>query len=155
VGSVSERRVGRSLPVKGALATALAVQLLAGCGGPRGLYWPVIPPDLPPPRVADAPADGTRVDLVRTQWLLVRLPADPSSGYKWSCELGGDRVLYPSGETPRFEPAAAAGGSGTGTTIFTFRADGTGTTSTRCLYRRVGEPAAAPAKVVAFDVVAR
>ena len=131
------------------LAGALALAALAGCGG-RGLYWPVIPPDLPPPRVVDDAANGSSVDLVRTQWLLVRLPV-AADGYTWSYDVGGDRNLYPSGESPRFEPADGSGRS----VIFTFRAEGTGTSSLRFAYRNADAPQMPPARSVAFDVVAR
>jgi len=139
------RRRWFTLPV--ALAS---IALLASCGSPRGPYWPVIPPDLPPPRVVSGDADGTTIDVVRTQWLIVRLPADAPGGYRWTFELGKDRVLYPSGDTPR-----AAEGTAAPATEFVFRAEGTGTTSVRFLYRNPDQPQSPPARTLAFDVVAR
>jgi inhibitor of cysteine peptidase len=144
--------------MNGKLATAALLALcVTACGGERGLYWPVVPPDVPAPRVVDDGAAGSTVDIARTQWILVRLPADPASGYRWSYELGKDRVLYPSGDTPRFEPSPAGSpaGAAPGASVFTFRAEGVGTTGARFLYRRVGEPDSQPARIVAFDVVAR
>lgn len=137
--------------MRGRVAAALLIALLAGCGSPRGPYWPVVPRDLPPPRLVTADAEGGTVDVVRTQWLIVRLPADAASGNRWSVELGKDRVLYPSGDTPR--PAPTAGGPSTDTE-FVFRAEGTGTTSLRFVYRNPDQPQSPPAKTVAFDVVA-
>jgi predicted secreted protein len=135
-------------------AFALA-SLLAGCTGPYttyGPYWPIVPPDLPPPRLVLSDAAGQTVDVVRTQWLIVRLPDDARSANRWSYEVGKDRVLYPSGDTPR--PAPTTGGPPT-ETEFVFRAEGTGTTSLRFVYRDPGQPQAPPAKSLAFDVVAR
>jgi predicted secreted protein len=133
------------------LAALALLPLLASCGG-RGLYWPVVPPDLPPPRVVGDAADGSTVSLVRTQWILVRLPADPASGYRWSYELSKDRALYPSGETPRF---MAAPGAATGDQVFTFRAEAPGTTGVRFSYRNPDAPQMPAAKTIAFDVVSR
>lgn len=138
---------GRRWLARATLITSLA--LLASCESPRGPYWPVIPPDLPPPRVVSGDADGTTIDVVRTQWLIVRLPVDAPSGYRWTFELGKDRVLYPSGDTPRNAEGTAAA------TEFVFRAEGTGTTSVRFLYRNPDQPQSPPAKTLAFDVVAR
>ncbi|HSV18315.1 MAG TPA: protease inhibitor I42 family protein [Casimicrobiaceae bacterium] len=139
---------GRRWLARATLITSLA--LLASCESPRGPYWPVIPPDLPPPRVVSGDADGTTIDVVRTQWLIVRLPVDAPSGYRWTFELGKDRVLYPSGDTPRNAEGTAAPA-----TEFVFRAEGTGTTSVRFLYRNPDQPQSPPAKTLAFDVVAR
>jgi predicted secreted protein len=133
------------------LLAALTLCTLAGCGG-RGLYWPVIPPDVPAPRLVGPAADGSTIDLTRTQWLLVRLPDDPASGLRWSYTIGKDRALYPSGDTPRREPADAGSEA---STVYTFRAEGVGITSVKFVYHDPAQPSAAPAKSVAFDVVAR
>jgi len=127
------------------------VALLGACASPYGPYWPIIPRDLPPPRLVTGDANGSTVDIVRTQWLIVRLPAD-MPGYRWRVELGKDRVLYPSGDTPR--DAQAADG-GVPALEFVFRAEGTGTTGVRFLYANADQPQAAPARTVSFDVVAR
>lgn len=137
------------------VALAGATLLVTACGGPRGLYWPVVPPDLPPPRVVGEAANGATVDLVRTQWLLVQLPSERDGPNRWTWELGKDKALYPSGDTPR---ATSPGGSEPGagsSTIYTFRAEAAGTTSVRFVYRNTDQPQSPPAKVVAFDVVAR
>jgi hypothetical protein len=131
----------------------MSVALLAGCasGDPRAPYWPIVPPDLPAPRVVTGDAEGSTVDVVRTQWLIVRLPADVP-GNRWSFELGKDRVLYPSGDTPRDAPAVSGGPVAT---EFVFRAEGTGVTSVRFIYRNPDQPQSPPVKTLAFDVVAR
>ncbi len=136
------------------LAVAAAAVALAGCAGPRGPYWPIIPPDIPPPRVVGAAADGSTVAIVRTQWLLVQLPVERDSINRWFSDIGKDRVLYPSGDTPR---SIAPGGSdpAPGNAIYTFRAEGTGTTSLRFVYRNPESSQSPPVKTVAFDVVAR
>jgi len=136
------------------VAFALAA-LLAGCTGTYatyGPYWPIIPRDVPPPRLVTGDANGAPIDIVRTQWLIVRLPADAASGNRWSYEIDKDRVLYPSGDTPR--PAPTDGGPST-EVEFVFRAEGTGTTSLRFVYRNPDQPQAPPARTLAFDVVAR
>ena len=131
------------------LLLAAALCTLAGCGGPRGLYWPIIPPDLPAPRLVDERANGSSVDLVRTQWLLVRLPLQGSDD-RWSFDLDRSRNLYPSGNTPRVETDA----SGTRNQIFTFRAEAAGTSTLRFDYRTGEAGAQPPARSVSFDVVA-
>jgi hypothetical protein len=137
-----------------AIAAVAAAGVVTACGGPRGLYWPLFPPDLPPPRVVGEAANGSTVDIVRTQWLLVRLPVERDGVNRWTYDLGKDRILYPSGDTPR---SAGPGESDPApdSTVYTVRAEGTGTTSVRFVYRNPAEPQSPPAKVVAFDVVAR
>ena len=134
-----------------ALAAAL---VLTACGGPRGLYWPVVPPDLPAPRVVGEAASGSTVDLVRTQWLLVQLPVERDGVNRWTWDIGKDKLLYPSGDTPRSVSADGSDPSA-GNMVYTFRAEGVGTTSLRFIYRNPDQPQSPPAKVVAFDVVAR
>jgi hypothetical protein len=134
---------------RGVALLGLAV-LLGGCASPYGPYWPIIPRDLPPPRLVTGDANGSTVDVVRTQWLIVRLPSD-LPGNRWSVEVGKDRVLYPSGDTPR---DAQAVNGGVPAVEFVFRAEGTGTTSMRFLYRNPDQPQAPPARTLAFDVIA-
>ena len=51
-----------------------------------------------------------RVDIVRTQWLLVRLPVERDGVNRWTYDLGKDRILYPRATRrvagARREPAA-------------------------------------------------
>jgi len=133
------------------LAALAVVGLVGACTSAQAPYWPIIPRDLPPPRLVTGDANGSTVDVVRTQWLIVRLPAD-LPGNRWSFELGKDRVLYPSGDTPRDAPVPAGAAPAV---EFVFRAEGTGTTSMRFLYRDPDQPQATPARTLAFDVVAR
>lgn len=142
------------MAMRGRVVASLLAASLAGCAAPYntyGPYWPVIPPDVPAPRLVHGDTAGAPVDVVRTQWVIVRLPDDARSGNRWSYEVGKDRVLYPSGDTPR--PAPAISGPST-ETEFVFRAEGTGTTSLRFIYRNPDQPQAPPAKSIAFDVVA-
>jgi predicted secreted protein len=139
-------RTGRGLALAAALAAAVA-----GCGGPRGLYWPVIPPDVPAPRLVDESANGSSVDLSRTQWLLVRLPVDENGPFRWSVERSPGATVYPSGDTPRFETDV----TGTRNAIFTFRAQSRGTSTLRFSYRNPEAPQQPASRIVAFDVVAR
>ena len=110
-------------------------------------YWPILPRDLPAPTVVSDPIDGSTFDLVRTQMIRVRLPADEKSDNRWQYELGRDRVLYPADFSPRFLDAS--------TQEFTFRAEATGTTSVRFTYHDPAQPQTPPVKTVAFEVVAR
>ena len=130
---------------------------LTACSGPyaqMGPYWPIIPRDLPPPRMVSDSANGTTVDLVRTQWLNVVLSAEANGPNRWTYVLGGkdDALLYPSGDTPRYE---AMQGASSGNAIFTFRAEGTGTTNVTFVYRNRDDPQAAAVKTLSFDVVSR
>lgn len=140
-------------PLRGfAAALAIAGALaLAGCGGSRGLYWPVIPPDLPAPRLVDESANGGRVTLQRTQWLLVRLPIEANGPFRWTWEASGDDNIYPSAITPRYETDRA----GVRNEILTFRAEAAGTARLRFTYRNLEAPQLPAARTVAFDVVAR
>jgi predicted secreted protein len=136
---------------------ALLATALTACSGPyaqMGPYWPIIPRDLPPPRVVGDSANGTTVDVVRTQWLNVVLPGEANSANRWTYVLGGkdEALLYPSGDTPRYESVVGAPGSNA---IFTFRAEGTGTTNVTFVYRNRDDPQAAAVKTVSFDVVSR
>lgn len=131
----------RRLLLLGALA-------LSGCSNLNiPPYWPIIPPDLPPPRIVGDSVDGSTVDVVRTQMIQVRLPADANSANRWTVDFGKDRLLYPAGDTPRYE--------GPVDQVFTFRAEGVGTTSVRFAYHDPAQPQTPPARSVAFDVVAR
>jgi hypothetical protein len=143
---MTRRRMSRVLAVAG-LAAALA---LGGCGGPRGLYWPVIPPDTPAPRLVDESANGGSVTLQRTQWLLVRLPLTAGDAFRWTWEATGDDNVYPSAITPRYETDRA----GVRNEILTFRAEGPGTAHLRFSYRNLESPQLPAARIVAFDVVA-
>ena len=146
------RRTAFASTARRCVVLAIACVALAGCGGPRGLYWPIIPPDVPAPKLVDQRIDGGSVDLVRTQWLLVRLPVQGGED-RWSYEVGKDANVYPSGNTPRFETDTA----GTRNQIFTFRAEAAGTATLRFAYRDAEADAAGrpPGRFVAFDVVAR
>jgi predicted secreted protein len=127
-------------------AALLAALCLAACDTIPP-YWPIIPPELPAPRVVTDSVDGSSVDLVRTQLIDVRLPADSQSDNRWTFDLGKDRVLYPANVTPRFEDAQ--------TEVFTFRAERIGTTSVRFTYHDPAQPQTPPVRTVAFEVVAR
>jgi predicted secreted protein len=136
----SSRPVRRGVALLAALGVAGCAQL----GMPA--YSPIIPRGLPAPRVVTEAVDGSTVDIVRTQMISVRLPADSQGDKRWTFELGKERVLYPAGFTPRFEDAQ--------TEVFTFRAEASGTTSVRFIYRDPAQPQTPPARTVAFEVVA-
>jgi predicted secreted protein len=135
-----------------AFVIAGAAAALAACSGPRAPYWPIVPPDLPPPRVVSESANGSTVDVVRTQWVNVVLPAEGEGPNRWTYLLGKDAVLYPSGDTPRYD---ALQGAVSGNAIFSFRAEAKGTTSVTFVYRNRDDPQSAAVKTVFFDVVSR
>jgi predicted secreted protein len=135
----------------------VAVSVIAGCA----FYdrTTVFVPPIPPAKSVDATVDGTKVALARTQQLELRLPSNATTGYRWSYVLSGDLMLYPSGVTPVFAPDTAAEGQtpvgAGGLSVFTFRADGVGTTHVKFEYRRPWEGNdVPPAKVIAFDATA-
>ena len=133
------------------VAALALVALVTACSSQYAPYWPIVPRDLPPPRLVGADANGSTVDIVRTQWLIVRLPTD-MPGYRWTMELTKDRVLYPSGDTPRDAQAANGGAPAI---EFVLRAEAIGTTGVRFVYDRPDQPQATPARTLAFDVVSR
>ena len=136
----------------------LAVLLAPGCA----FYdkTTVFVPPVPPAKSVDASVNGTTVALVRTQQLELRLPGNATTGYRWSYALTGDLMLYPSGVTPVFitdtPPQGQTVVGAGGTSVFTFRADGVGTTHVKLEYRRPWEgDDVAPAQVIAFDATAQ
>ena len=132
----------------------LAAPAIAGCA----FYdkTTVFVPPIPPAKSVDATVDGAKVALARTQQLELRLPSNATTGYRWSYVLSGDLMLYPSGVSPMYIPDPPPEGQtlvgAGGTSVYTFRADGIGTTHVKFEYRRPWEgDDGPPAKVIAFD----
>jgi hypothetical protein len=132
-------------------ALPLLAATLTACGSTGystlPTYWPIVPRALPAPAMVSDAANGSTVDIVRTQMIRVRLPADQQSANRWTYEFGKDRVLYPADITPEFVTPTEQ--------EFTFRAEGTGTTSVTFTYHDPAQPQAPASRTVAFDVVAR
>jgi predicted secreted protein len=137
------------------VAVACAAALLGCAADASYRKYSIWRPNIPAPMVLDESVNGSTIHVPRTQTVLVRLPAAPSSGYDWNLALGGDLKFYPSGDTPKSTidstaPDATAAG---GTAEFMFRADGVGTTSVRFTYIRPWDENPVASKVVAFVVV--
>jgi len=109
---------------------------------------------LPQVTITDKNADET-IQMQPGQQLIVRLPANPSTGYAWSQVDAPGKVLkvdapssfeqIPAGESPSMV------GTG-GTEIFTFVADSAGQQTLKMEYKRPWETDVPPAKTVSFNV---
>ena len=130
--------------------TAL-VLIAAGCG----LMGKSEPP--PPPPVTVSPAQsGTSVELASGQSLLVRLPSNPSTGYRWVYVEPKDAVLRVDGPST-FEAAQSAGniaGAG-GTEIWKLAPLKAGQQQLRFEYRRPWEQDGAPAQIATYAVTVK
>jgi inhibitor of cysteine peptidase len=133
------------------IAATAAVSLLTACG----LFGPKKPPPPPPLSVTEANSGGS-VTLARDQRLIVRLPSNPSTGYRWSLAQQATGVLEPDG-APTYEPGSpGAGTAGAGgTETWKFVPTRAGEETLRLEYRRLWETDAAPARVVSYKVTVR
>jgi len=106
------------------------------------------------PRDVDAgPADSV-VKLARGDTLVVRLDANPSTGYSWTALDAAPAILVPDGEPvyrPR-EAAANTAGAG-GVTTFRLRAISAGRGTLAFAYRRAWDTGVPPARMVRYIVV--
>jgi inhibitor of cysteine peptidase len=109
----------------------------------------------PPPEplsVTDANS-GESVALARNQQLVVRLPSNPTTGYRWALAQQSTPVVEPEGAPTYEKGAGAEGASGTETWRFAPTQAGEGTL--RLEYRRLWEANTAPARVVSYKVTVR
>jgi inhibitor of cysteine peptidase len=107
-----------------------------------------------PPREVDVASDNSHVVLGPQQELVVRLAANPSTGYRWVVERNANLVLS-QGDDPNYEPVFASAplvGSG-GWTTFHYRASAIGTDTLELAYRRTWETGAPPARTFRLEVV--
>ncbi|MGE5236194.1 MAG: protease inhibitor I42 family protein [Acidobacteriota bacterium] len=99
---------------------------------------------------------GRPVELAPGQELIVRLPSNPTTGYRWSLVAPAKGVLESEG-SPGFESQS----SGTplvgapGYELWRFRAVRRGAQPVRFEYRRPWENDTPPLRVVTFTVTAR
>ena len=113
-----------------------------------------LPPSLFPtemPVTASLSDSGGEVSLVQGQPLVVRLPANPSTGYSWTYTVVGDEVLRldsVSGEAPA--PNGMVGVPGE--QVWSFRAQGSGRAVLRYVYARAWEKHTPPAKTFTLNV---
>jgi inhibitor of cysteine peptidase len=129
---------------------AVAVVLAAGCG----LFMKSEPP--PPPVTVSTAQSGTSVELAPGQAIVVRLPSNPTTGYRWVYVEPKDAVLRVDGPST-YEPAQAAGGpaGAGGTEIWKLAALKAGQQQLRFEYRRPWEQDVAPSQVATYPVTVK
>ena len=130
---------------------AVAVFLAAGCG----LFKKSEPPP-PPPVTVSAAQSGTSVELAPAQAVVVRLPSNPTTGYRWVYVEPKDAVLRVDGPST-YEPsqsAGAAAGAG-GTEVWKLAALKAGQQQLRFEYRRPWEQDVPPAQVATYPVTVK
>jgi inhibitor of cysteine peptidase len=137
------RNLGRWVSIL--IAAAMAALPFAACASKKA-------PPPAPLNVTDANS-GDSVALARNQQLLVRLPSNPTTGYRGALAQQSTPVLEPEGAPTHEKGAGAEGASGTETWRFAPTQAGEGTL--RLEYRRLWEADTAPARVVSYKVTVR
>jgi len=143
-----EEALGEGRAPAGIAFVAVLAALAACAGAPREVSAPA-------PVVIDASAESAVV-LRAGQELVIRLRANPSTGYGWRLAQGAAAVLAPAG-TPAFEPDANAQGrvGAGGIEAWRFHAIAAGRGTLRFEYRRPWEKDAAPASTATVGVEVR
>lgn len=134
--------------VAGALATVVVT--VAACtlfqGSPK-------PP--PEPVTVSADQSGTSVALASGQDLVVRLPSNPTTGYRWIYVEPKDAVLRVDGPSS-YEAQSAGGAAGAGgTEIWKLAPLKPGQQQLRFEYRRPWEQDVAPSRVATYSVTVK
>jgi len=127
------------------------VAIAAGCGLIQKSEKP--PPE---PVTVTTAQSGTSVELAAGQTLLVRLPSNPTTGYRWVYVEPKDAVLRVDGPSS-YEAAPSAGniaGAG-GTEIWKLAPLKAGQQQLRFEYRRPWEQDVAPSQVATFAVTVK
>ena len=127
------------------------VAIAAGCGLIQESEKP--PPE---PVTVTTAQSGTSVELAAGQTLLVRLPSNPTTGYRWVYVEPKDAVLRVDGPSS-YEAAPSAGniaGAG-GTEIWKLAPLKAGQQQLRFEYRRPWEQDVAPSQVATFAVTVK
>jgi inhibitor of cysteine peptidase len=137
------RNLGRWVSIL--IAAAMAALPFAACASKKA-------PPPAPLNVTDANS-GDSVALARNQQLVVRLPSNPTTGYRWALAQQSTPVLEPEGAPTHEKGAGAEGASGTETWRFAPTQAGEGTL--RLEYRRLWEADTAPARVVSYKITVR
>jgi inhibitor of cysteine peptidase len=137
------RNLGRCVSIL--IAAAMAALLFGACASKKA-------PPPAPLNVTDTNS-GDSVALARNQQLVVRLPSNPTTGYRWALAQQSTPVLEPEGAPTYEKGAGAEGASGTETWRFAPTQAGEGTL--RLGYRRLWEADTAPARVVSYKVTVR
>ncbi len=103
------------------------------------------------PVTASLSDSGGTASLIPYQPLVVRLPANPSTGYSWRYVVAGDDVLRL--ETINGEAPAPNGMVGVaGEEVWSFRAQGAGRAVLTYVYERSWEQNTPPAKIFTLFV---
>jgi inhibitor of cysteine peptidase len=99
-------------------------------------------------------ANGTTVKLTQGRILTVMLAGNPTTGYSWSIDKNDKTRLSPVGKPEYIRDPAPEGivGSG-GMYRFKFKAEKTGTTDLKLVYKRPWEKDKKPAKTFTLKVV--
>ena len=106
----------------------------------------------PAPVTVSAEQSGTSVALTSGQDLVVRLPSNPSTGYRWIYVEPKDAVLRVDGPSS-FETQSAGGAAGAGgTEIWKLAPFKPGQQQLRFEYRRPWEQDVAPSKIATYSV---
>ena len=132
-------------------ALALVVVIVAACGVFRAAPKP--PPE---PVTVSAAQSGTTVALASGQDLVVRLPSNPTTGYRWIYVEPKDAVLRVDGPST-FEGAQSPGGAvgAGGTEIWKLAPLKPGQQQLRFEYRRPWEQDVAPAQIATYAVTVK
>ena len=106
----------------------------------------------PAPVTVSAEQSGTSVALTSGQDLVVRLPSNPSTGYRWIYVEPKDAVLRVDGPSS-FETQSAGGAAGAGgTEVWKLAPFKPGQQQLRFEYRRPWEQDVAPSKIATYSV---
>ena len=130
---------------------AAMVVVVAGCG-----LFKSAPKPPPPPVTVSAAQTGTSVELAANQDLVVRLPSNPSTGYRWIYVEPKDAVLRVDGPSTfeTTQTAGAAAGAG-GTEIWKLAPLKPGQQQLRFEYRRPWEQGGAPSQIATYAVTVK
>jgi inhibitor of cysteine peptidase len=134
--------------VPGALAAVVVT--VAACSMFQGSPKP--PPE---PVTVSADQSGTSVALASGQDLVVRLPSNPTTGYRWIYVEPKDAVLRVDGPSS-YEAQSAGGAAGAGgTEIWKLAPLKPGQQQLRFEYRRPWEQDVAPSRVATYTVTVK
>jgi len=134
--------------MSGALATVIVT--IAACTLFQGTPKP--PPE---PVTVSADQSGTSVALASGQDLVVRLPSNPTTGYRWIYVEPKDAVLRVDGPST-YEAQSAGGAAGAGgTEIWKLAPLKPGQQQLRFEYRRPWEQDVAPSRVATYTVTVK
>lgn len=139
----------RRIVVWGGLVAVLAI--VAGCG-----LFKSAPKPPPEPVTVSAAQSGSSVALASDQDLVVRLPSNPATGYRWIYVEPKDAVLRVDGPSTFETAPGTAGTAGAGgTEIWKLAPLKPGQQQLRFEYRRPWEQGVAPSQVATYSVTVK